>query len=581
MENFKKKLLEILSVLYPLNSEQNSHLCLQIEKRVHLARERITRKRKMLWSEHDVLLISYIDQIKSKKSSHLNALFSFMEKEMGDVVSGVHLLPFYPSGGDDGFSVIDYRSIEKENGTWNELKKTRFELMYDGVFNHVSAQSQYFKDWIEDPDTYAWFMSFTDEQKNKEEFLEEIKKVTRPRTHFVLTPFETQKGRRWCWTTFSEDQIDWDFSNPKVLLEILDILMFYYEEGASIIRVDAVPFFWKKLGTNCSHLPETHALLQLFRLTTDALEKNFILISESNVPHKENISYWGNGKDEAHLIYNFSLAPLILHANFFGKANYLHEWSKMCMPPNHETSFFNITATHDGIGVRPLEGIVPQEDLSHLADWAKERGGKVNYKSLPDGTQTPYELNITWSSFLWDYHKTDDENINKVVASHIASFSYPGLPGVYFHNLLGSFNWEEGVEMSGINRRINRQKFTEDEVNNLISPQSHGRKFLELLRDALAIRKKEKAFCPNSDKKDFSFDERVWSFARIPEEGRPVLIFYNISEELVDLSFGDEFNLKDPCDLLKSDLKIEKEKGQIKLSLLPHQIVWLCDKSNF
>ncbi|MFW5887725.1 MAG: alpha-amylase family glycosyl hydrolase [Bacteriovoracia bacterium] len=531
MEAFRQKLCGYLDFLY---QDCSKDLLKKITDRIDLAKNRLSDipPRAKLFGNQDNILITYPDQVQNKNQTSLNAQADFCNKKFRDTISAIHILPFYPWSSDDGFSVIDYHEVCSDFGTWKDIKEYPFQMMFDAVFNHISSKSKWFKKFLQDDEHYQDFFIAFDEKPTDEI----IAKVTRPRTHPLLTKYQTAKGEKWVWTTFSEDQIDVNYQSPDLLYAMIDALLNYFEKGAQVIRIDAIPFFWKELGTNCSHHPKTHALLKLFRLITDELEKNFLLISESNVPHKENISYFGNGHDEAHLVYNFSLPPLIIHSNIEGNAKTLYEWSQNVCAPSEETTFFNITATHDGLGVRPLEGLVPDKEISKIAEYAQIKGGKVNFKTDEKGNKKPYELNITWTSMLLDNHLSLETNARKIISSHLASYAFPGIPGIYFHNFFATLNWEEGVKESGINRRINRRKFTTQELEDNLSEVPLTRKVFKGLDHGLKMKNSTSAFDPTADKIDLLIDKRIWSFIRHNRiTHQAVLVLYNVSNEAFSL----------------------------------------------
>ncbi|MDX1522687.1 MAG: alpha-amylase family glycosyl hydrolase, partial [Anaerolineae bacterium] len=336
-------------------------------------------------TERDAILITYGDQIREPSRSPLQSLAEVFGENLSGVVSGVHLLPFYPYTSDDGFSVVDYLQVDPDAGDWSDLELLRqnFRLMFDAVINHISASSRWFQGFVAGDPAYANYFITEDPATN-------LSAVTRPRTLPLLTPVDTANGQQHVWTTFSPDQIDLNYSHPPVLLEIIDVLLFYVAHGAELIRLDAIAFMWKEVGTTCIHLPHTHRIIQLFRTILDAVAPNVLLITETNVPHAENLSYFGDGQNEAQLVYQFSLAPLMLHTFYTGDATVLKNWADGLEQLPDTATFFNFIASHDGIGLRPVEGILTPEEVQTLADYTLRHGGQVSYKSNPDGSQSPY-----------------------------------------------------------------------------------------------------------------------------------------------------------------------------------------------
>jgi glucosylglycerate phosphorylase len=406
-------------------------------------------------TEADCMLITYGDQVRSTGESPLATLTNFLSKRVVRTISAVHILPFYPSSSDDGFSVMDYYSIDPALGTWDDIESLdrNFDMMFDAVFNHASAQGVWFQKFLRQE--AGWESAFFTVSGEPD-----LSKVVRPRALPLLTEFETAAGRKRVWTTFSADQADIDFSDPRMLLRILEVLLFYVSKGARYIRLDAIAFLWKIPGTSCIHLEQTHRAIQLMRAVLDEVAPEVQLITETNVPHSDNVSYFGDGSNEAQLVYNFALPPLVFHTMRTGDATRLRRWAQALVLPSERVTFFNFLASHDGIGLNPARGILDPGEIDALVQTALDHDGFVSYKNNPDGTKSPYELNISYFDALSS--PTAGEPLHtqaaRFLAAHSIVFALRGLPGIYFHSLFGSRGDRKGAEESGIPRRINRKK---------------------------------------------------------------------------------------------------------------------------
>jgi len=396
-------------------------------------------------SQRDALLITYGDQVQAPGQAPLRGLADFCHRHLAGVVSGVHVLPFYPWTSDDGFSVVDYRAIDPALGTWADVAALRgpageFRLMFDAVVNHISAHS-------------AWFQAFLhDDARYRDYFIvvpgtPDLSQVVRPRALPLLTPVETATDSKAVWTTFSADQIDLNYANPDVLLEMVDLLLFYAARGADFIRLDAIAFLWKTIGTPCLHQPQTHRVVQLWRTVLDQVAPHVRLITETNVPHVDNLAYFGDGTNEAQLVYNFALPPLTLHTFRTGDARVLSAWAASLALPSDQVTFFNFLASHDGIGLNPARGLLPAEAVQALVDQVQAHGGLVSYKHNPDGTQSPYELNINYFDALSDPAGAEPLalQVDRFLAAQAIMLALVGVPGLYFHSLFGSRGWPDGV----------------------------------------------------------------------------------------------------------------------------------------
>jgi len=430
---------------------------------------------------NDCMLITYGNSVVSEDASPLNTLHQFLNTHFDGQIGRVHLLPFYPSSSDDGFAVIDYRMVDHHLGGWPDIERLAddFDLMFDLVINHCSRDNLWFADFIggREPGR-RYFITLPEET--------DVSKVVRPRNTPLISAVHTYAGIRHVWNTFSDDQIDLDFSNPDVLCEFIDILFFYIERGASIIRLDAIGFLWKRLGSNCLNLPETHAVVKLLRAVVDEVAPNVILITETNVPHAENIAYFGSS-DEAHQVYQFSLAPLLLYSFVFADSTYLQQWASSLAPPPDGTAFLNFIASHDGIGLRPLEGLMPEARVTALVDKMHERGGFVTLRDTNEG-QKPYEINISLLSAFGD-----EDGLPAHLAAHALLLSFQGTPALYIHSLLGTLNDLDLVEQTGRTRSINRKNWQLDELNFLLASDSVQRKSLDGIKHLLACRNAQPA----------------------------------------------------------------------------------------
>ncbi|MEO0530119.1 MAG: sugar phosphorylase, partial [Planctomycetota bacterium] len=425
------------------------------------------------WTERDVVLITYADQLRTADGS-VSPLATLREwlvaNGLDDLLCTVHLLPFCPYSSDDGFSVIDYLAVDPDAGTWDDIAALGelFDLMFDLVLNHLSEKSEWFQKYLAGEAPYDRFFIEVDPS-------DDFSSVTRPRPGPPYKAVATSRGERHVWSTFSDgavkDQIDLNYDEPAVLARMLRILVEYARRGARIVRLDAVAFLWKRLGTTSMHLKETHELIKLMRDVLAAYTPRTLVLTETNVPHKENVSYFGQvdastgEADEAHMVYQFSLPPLLLEAFLSGDATALQEWLMNLAPPPPGCTFFNFTASHDGVGVRPLEGLVSDERFAAMAETVAKRGAIVNTRTKPDGTEAPYELCVAYFSAMAPSEPDDELHVRRFLSSQAVMLALRGMPAPYFHSLMGTPNDTAAAESSGIARRINRRKYDRAELD--------------------------------------------------------------------------------------------------------------------
>ena len=494
-----------------------------------------TTRDRLRLTQRDVLLIAYADQVRKRGEPPLRTLADFCERHLKGVVSGIHLLPFYPWSSDDGFAVKDFTAVEPSFGAWEDVARlgSDFDLMFDAVFNHVSAQGEWFQRFLADDPRYReFFISVTGNP--------DLSQVVRPRALPLLTDFITAAGPKKVWTTFSADQVDLNFRNPEVLVAALEALLFYVAKGARFIRLDAIAFLWKEIGTSCLHLPRTHRVIQLLRAVLDEVAPHVLLVTETNVPHLDNVSYFGDGTNEAQLVYNFALPPLVLHTFATGNAEKLTQWARSLALPSDRVTFFNFLASHDGIGLNPARGILSNAEIEALVVRTLAHGGLISYKDMPDGARLPYEMNINYLDALSHPAKGEPAELaaRKFLTAHAILLSLQGVPGIYFHSLFGSRGDRTGAESSGIPRRINRRKLEQRELEDeLANPASLRARVFDGFRNYLELRRRHAAFGPRGGQQVLAMDPRVFAVRRTSPDGTDrMLCLHNVSNETVSVS---------------------------------------------
>ena len=540
-----------------------------------------TKKRKRgrapsndLWTQRDALLITYGNSIIDGEHKPLDLLHDFLLRRLRGVVNSVHILPFFPYTSDDGFAVSDFQTVNPQLGDWPDINRIagKFHLMSDLVLNHVSSQG-------------AWFNAYRQGRAPYDRFFfeaspdDDLDCVVRPRTTPLLQAVDTAQGIKHVWCTFSHDQIDLDFRNPEVLLEFLRIIRLHVQNGVQIIRLDAVAFLWKEVGSPSIHLPQTHAIVKLMRLLCDYAEETVILITETNVPKAENLSYFGS-RDEAHAVYNFPLPPLILHAMMSGSASYLKRWQSGMPPAQLGCAYLNFTASHDGIGMRPVEGILPQGEQDRMIETVTQVGGLVSMRALPNGGEAPYEINTTFFEALrHTFDGEDDLHFERFICSQTIVMSLEGIPAFYIHAMLATPNDHEQVERRGMKRGINRHRWNYPTLNALLDdPGSPQARTLEALSARLKIRGEQAAFHPNATQFTISMPDCVFGIWRQSlDRHQSIFALHNVSAETVQVPVA-AMNLIDDetwVDLLSGDLI---DGTQETVTLAPYQCRWISNR---
>lgn len=527
------------------------------------------------WSQEDILLITYGDSLLNPTQDEppLRTLNHFLCEHLHDVVKGVHILPFFPYSSDDGFAVIDYLKVNPDLGDWEDISliAQNFDLMTDVVMNHISSQSTWFQQFKagESPGC-DYFHAISPDA--------DVSAVTRPRSSPLLRPVETPQGIQHVWATFGEDQIDLNFANPDVLIEFLKIILFYIEAGAKYLRLDAVGFLWKTIGTPCIHLRETHLLIRLIREVIEMIEPEAVLITETNVPNRENLSYFGN-RNEAHMIYNFSLPPLVVNALLQARSDHLRTWMMSMPPAPLGCAYFNFTASHDGIGMRPTEGLLAEDEIDTFVDCMQQFGGKISMRSKPDGSESVYEVNVSFFDAMKGTAQGEDRwQIERFICSQTIMMSVEGIPAFYIHSLLATANDHDGVEETGRNRSINRHRWDYAALEEKLKDEGSNQAIaLKELSRLIRIRRQQPAFHPNATQYTLQLKPELFGFWRQSLiRDQSIFSIHNLTPHKQQLLMRDvNLIVTDPWFDLISGLKIEE--GMEKIELSPYQSVWITN----
>jgi len=562
-----QRIRELLTQLY--GSENVGSILNQIE--ILLDNYQRKSKSSSAFTEEYVALICYGDSFRSSGKPSLQTLYEFLKQYLEDVVSIVHLLPFFPYSSDDGFAVIDYKQVNPELGDWIDIENLgkSYGLIIDAVVNHISSKSDWFQGYLKGNPKYKDF--FIEVNPNLD-----LSSVIRARAHPLLTTFNRNGKDIQIWTTFSADQVDLNFQNPNVLLKMLDIILFYASKSARILRLDAIGHSWKKAGTTCLNLQEVHSLVQLIRAVLNMVFPNVQLLTETNVPHEENIQYFGDGTNEAQLVYQFSLPGLVIHSFLTDNSIKLSEWAKTLTLNSDYCTYFNLLASHDGIGIRPLLGILDQTEISNLVKITLDRGGFVSYKNSADGQKDPYELNITLYDILSDPGQPEEINIRKFITAHAILLTIQGIPAIYYHSLFASSGDHDAVVITGHNRSINRKKLNLDYLeHDLSTSQNRASKVFAQIKQLIGIRKRHPAFNPFSPQKIHSLSEQLFCVERTSKNrNEKILCIHNLSNEMVKFSIPKTIISNSPESV--HDLITDRHVNlRTPLSLSPYGFIWL------
>ena len=566
----QKKIISILKKIYrQILTKQNIDLLKNEIVQLIEDFNKKNRVNKINISEKTSLVISYGDNIYSSQSSSMKIFQKFFQKNLEKLFDTIHFLPFYPSSSDSGFAVKDHYQIDRKIGNWSDLKKISKskKIMADVVINHASARGLWFKNFLKRKKPGKDYFLTVNSKFN-------TSKVVRPRDHKLLKKIKIFEKNDYLWRTFSPDQIDLNFKNPSVLLRFIKIIIYLINNGVTIFRLDAIAYLWKQNGTKCINLSQTHEIIKLLRVVTSLLNVQTLIITETNLPEKENLSYFGKN-NEANWVYNFSLPPLLIHAFLFENSSYLNQWSRKLPSTKHGNCYLNFIASHDGIGIRPTEGILNEKTLGSFLKRLKKNGSKFSYRKVQNKSKKVYEANITVFDAL---RKSDFDPkglffLERYVSAHAIMISFEGIPAVYFNSLFGKSNDEAKYIITGNNRDVNRYKWNFNNITTkLRDKKSKQSIFYRNIGALLEIKRKQKAFHPNASRININLGPKIFCFKRISKDKKQSIIcMTNLSSKIQTPNFKKIGSYRD---LLNSNLKFREGTSLI---LKPFQTVWLTN----
>jgi len=528
---FRNRLEEILEKLYP------DEILKDIVERVYetvkpfQSNKIILEKRKkyrdeISLSEEDSVLITYGDTLSEDGEKPLRTLHKFLKNHVKSSFTTVHILPFFTSSSDGGFAVIDYGCVNPGLGDWDDIEaiSKEYRVMADLVLNHVSSRSAWFNGFLAGDKQYQhYFISF--------DHPVDVSRVFRPREDPLLTRFNTARGPRYVWTTFSEDQVDLNFHNPDVLIEILKVFMLYLSHGIEFIRLDAIAYVWKEPGTSCVNLPQTHEIVKLLRTVAEYAAPYVIILTEVNFPFSDNVSYL-EARHEANMAYHFALPPLIIDSlNCIDTSILQVETAHI----RQDLVFMNFLTTHDGIGLLSAKELLPPHRFKKLLESIKTHGGEISYRSAGQ-SHTPYELNTTSYDAINNPHLPDlEKDVKRYLAACAVVLLDKGIPGIYIHCLLGSRNNLKGVAETGEKRMINRERLSYEAISQeLADPDSLRSHVVTELIHLIEVRKQIPAFHHSIERDVLGSDKRLFIMERKLERKNSIVVI-NVSDETVFL----------------------------------------------
>jgi sucrose phosphorylase len=402
-----------------------------------------------------IQIISYPDSL----GKNLQELHYVLNRYFSKAVGGVHILPFYPSSADRGFAPISYYDVDPAFGTWEDLEiiNDDYILIFDFMVNHISRQSKYFIDFLENGQTSEFadmFLSFSKLNSDGHIRKEDLEKVytRKPRPPFQ----EIQRpdgSMETIWCTFDFEQIDVDIKSHKTKELFRDFLIFLSRKKPLFIRMDAIAYTTVEIGTNCFFLePEIWDTLEMLNGFVSPFGVSILPEVHAHYSYQLKLA------EKGYWVYDFSLPMLVLHTLYHHSNKRLLHWLKIC--PRRQITTLD---THDGIGVVDVEDLMTPEEIEKTINGLYEKGSTVKpiYSSSEYQNLDVYQVNCTYYSAL-------EKNDDAYIAARTIQFFTPGIPQVYYVGLLAGENDIALVEETKNGRDINRHSYHLDEIHDEI-----------------------------------------------------------------------------------------------------------------
>lgn len=426
--------------------------------------------------KNEVQLITYPDSL----GGDLITLKQLLKSNFADIFSGgIHILPPFPSSGDRGFAPLTYLEIDEQFGTWEDIKDIGeyFDILVDLMVNHISAQSEYFQDFLQKGrrSEYADFFITLDKiwddgVPNQNDINKMFLRREKPYSTFTIR--ETGEEET-VWTTFGKtdpsEQIDLDINSKIVRQLFMEYFKKFSENNIKIVRLDAVGYIIKKLGTSCFFVePEIYEYLDWIKQLSDSY--NIELLPE--VHSHYSIQY--KLSESGFWIYDFILPYTVLDTIVNKRSVNLYQYLK-----DRPEKQFTMLDCHDGIPVKPdMNGLIDTDEARELVDLCVERGANLSHvlskeHQSEDGFNV-HQIRCTYYSAL----NNDDD---AYLAARAIQFFVPGIPQVYYVGLLAGENDNESVQKTGEGREINRYNYSIEEVEDALN-RSVVQRLLQLIR---------------------------------------------------------------------------------------------------
>jgi amylosucrase len=581
-----------------------------MERKPYLRKSDLARERDYNWfmSQKWVAMALYCDRFAGDLQG-LRARLPYLQ-DLG--INMLHVMPILdcpPEHADGGYAVRDFRKVDPRYGTTEDvealaatLQKRDMLLVLDVVVNHTSDEHEWAQKARAGEKRYQdYYYVFDDREMPDayEETMPEIFPATAP-GNFV----RDETMGKWVMSVFNAYQWDLNYHNPAVLIEMIDIILFWANKGADILRLDAVAFLWKKIGGTCQNEREAHLLLQLMKDCCQVTAPGVLFIAEAIVAPSEIAKYFGedaiNAK-ECEIAYNATLMSLLWDAVATKNAKLLNLGIKHLPLKLERATWLNYVRCHDDIGLgfadndAVLSGYDPAQHRRFLVDYFTGKFADSPARGLPFG-DNPRTGDARISGSLASLagleaalesgnEQAIDAAIGTILLLHSVILAFGGIPLFYYGDAIGTLNSLEYLadpHRRDDNRWMNRSYFDWDKAERRHRPGTVEHRIFGALKKMIALRKETPAFADFDNRQLFAVDNpNLLVFSRTSPQGSRnrvlVVCNFNVAAQTMPLAallpagFFQQGSMRDIC----SGMRVTAENDAIVLP--PLSCSWLAD----
>ena len=548
------------------------------------------------YKQNDMLgMMLYIDNF----AGNLQGVQQKLDYLESSNVNYIHLMPFLDTTegkSDGGYAVSDFRKVQKKLGTMEDLEnftqachKRKISVCCDFVMNHTSEDHEWAKKARSGDGEYMSRYFFYRDYSIPAEYEKTVPQVfptTAPGNFTWL-----QEAGHFVMTTFYPYQWDLNYRNPRVFNEMVYNFLFLANKGIDVMRIDAVPYIWKELGTSCRNLPQVHTIVRMMRMICEIVCPGVLLLGEVVMEPEKVVPYFGTvEKPECHMLYNVTTMATTWHTVATRDIRLLKLQMDIVSSLPKEYVFLNYLRCHDDIGW----------GLDY--EWLKQFGiGEVSHKkylndfltgAIPesfsrgelynsDPTSGDARLCGTTASLCgiekaaYERNEADLEQAVRLdLMLHAYMLTQSGIPVIYSGDEIGQendYSYHEEPDRWGDSRYLHRGKFRWDLEKKRAETGSVQQKLFDGIGKLEKLRKSSPLF--NTDAAVRTFDTTDNSVLGIIREngGQKLVAFFNFSESEKTVQLDEE-------DGVYTDLISGQAAGQQEVKIPGYGVYWLLKK---